>query len=69
MVKIPCCFAIFAATEQTPLPVPPPIPAVIKIISAFSRALEILSLSSSAAFLPNSGLPPVPKPLVRDLPI
>ncbi len=34
-VRIPCSLAIFAITGEAPVPVPPPIPAVIKSILVF----------------------------------
>ena len=47
-----------------PVPVPPPSPAVTKIMSAPSSASIILSESSSAALRPISGFAPAPRPLV-----
>ena len=47
---------------------PPPIPAVINIISAPLRSSSIAPLSLSAAFLPISGSAPAPKPFVKPLP-
>ncbi len=69
IVSAPSLLAISATTGAAPLPVPPPIPAVIKTILASSKTLEIKFLSSSAAFLPISGSPPAPKPRVVNFPI
>ena len=68
-VKIPRSFAISATTGAAPVPVPPPMPAVTKIISASLMASVISARFSSAACLPRSGFIPVPIPLVRFLPI
>src|SRR5258705_2180060 len=49
-----------------PVPVPPPIPAVIKAILVFtSKMLLISSNDSSVAWRPISGLAPAPSPCVR----
>ena len=64
IVKMPNSFAIFAMTGAAPVPVPPPIPAVINSMSAPLMELIIFSLSSMAACLPISGLAPAPNPLV-----
>ena len=63
-VKILMSRAICAKTGIAPVPVPPPIPAVKKIISAPLMTSSIRSLSSNAAWRPISGLAPAPKPLV-----
>ena len=52
-----------------PVPVPPPMPAVIKTRSAPSTAWAMSSLDSSAAFCPIAGLPPAPSPFVSFTPI
>jgi len=65
----PASRAIFAITGAAPVPVPPPMPAVMKTISAPSSTALIRSVSSSAAFLPISGLAPAPRPRVRPAPI
>ena len=52
-----------------PVPVPPPIPAVIKTISAPDTKSAISVLFSSAAFSPTSGFDPAPNPLVNFSPI
>ncbi len=59
------CLAISAITGAAPVPVPPPSPQVMKIMSApFSESL-ISSRDSAAAPAPTSGLAPAPRPLVR----
>mmetsp|Transcript_16603 Transcript_16603/g.40561 ORF Transcript_16603/g.40561 Transcript_16603/m.40561 type:complete len:300 (+) Transcript_16603:776-1675(+) len=68
-VKHPISFATSATTGAAPDPVPPPIPAVTKTRSPAETASPIKSRLSSAAFLPISGLPPAPKPLVNFAPI
>ncbi|OPY42809.1 MAG: hypothetical protein A4E42_01524 [Methanoregulaceae archaeon PtaU1.Bin222] len=65
----PCSLAICATTGAEPVPVPPPIPAVMKQRSAFSRSASSVGLAISAALFPTSGYPPAPRPLVRDLPM
>src|SRR5690606_2864126 len=47
-----------------PVPVPPPMPVVMKTMSAPCRASAMRSRSSSAAWRPTSGLVPAPRPLV-----
>ena len=49
-VKAPRSFAIFATIGAAPVPVPPPIPAVMKTISAPSNASRIACSLSSADF-------------------
>ena len=63
-VKRPNSFATSAITGAAPVPVPPPIPAVINTMSAPSRASLISSIDSSAACSPTSGFAPAPSPLV-----
>lgn len=48
---------------------PPPIPAVIKIMSASWTAIASASCDSSAACSPRLGFPPVPRPRVSSCPI
>ncbi len=68
-VKIPISRAVFAMIGAAPVPVPPPIPAVINTILVFiSKIALIVSMSSIAAFLPTSGFAPAPKPCVRVVP-
>ena len=54
-VNAPNSFAIPATIGAAPVPVPPPIPAVMKIISAPSKASRKDCSLSSAAFCPTSG--------------
>src|SRR6266850_2282586 len=63
-LKAPSSLASEATTGAAPLPVPPPRPEVIKIMSEPSSASIIFSVSSSAALRPTSGLAPAPRPLV-----
>ena len=67
-VKIPISLAIEAITGAAPVPVPPPMPAVINTISAPSSDFWIASRSSSAAWRPTSGFAPAPKPRVLCVP-
>ena len=62
IVTAPIALATLAATEMAPVPVPPPMPAVRKTISAPSIASAITRSLSSAACFPIAGLPPAPKP-------
>ena len=61
-VKTPSSLASLAMTGAAPVPVPPPIPAVINTMSEFSNNWRICSSSLSAASRPTSGLAPAPKP-------
>src|ERR1043166_2649214 len=63
-VSAPTSRAIFAITGAPPVPVPPPMPAVMKIMSAPVRYSRSLASSSIAARRPTSGLAPAPRPLV-----
>ena len=63
-VKAPISLATSATMRAAPVPVPPPIPAVINTRSAPSSAIAISSRDSSAAFWPMAGLPPAPSPRV-----
>ena len=67
-VRAPISLAIDAITGAAPVPVPPPIPAVINIISAPTSNSSIAALSLSAAFLPISGFAPAPRPFVKPFP-
>ena len=67
-VRMPISFATSATIGVAPVPVPPPIPAVMNTISAPDRTSAISSLSSIAACLPISGFAPAPNPLVILLP-
>mmetsp|Transcript_3512 Transcript_3512/g.4667 ORF Transcript_3512/g.4667 Transcript_3512/m.4667 type:complete len:220 (-) Transcript_3512:666-1325(-) len=63
-VNAPLSLEISETTGAAPLPVPPPIPLVIKQRSDPATIALISSLDSSAAKRPISGSPPAPKPLV-----
>ena len=65
MVSTPRSRAMRATTGAAPVPVPPPMPAVINtiLVSSSNRA-DISSALSSAAALATSGLLPAPRPLV-----
>ena len=64
-VSIPISLAKRAITGAAPVPVPPPIPAVIKTILVPSLSiLRISSILSSAAIMARSGLFPAPSPWV-----
>jgi len=52
-----------------PVPVPPPIPAVMKHICAPARWSTISSMVSSAAAAPTDGRAPAPRPSVTFTPI
>ena len=66
MVKIPISRAMPAITGAAPVPVPPPIPAVMKAIRVpFPKRDFNSSTFSMAAFFPTSGIAPAPRPLVR----
>ena len=67
-VNIPNSLATSATTGAPPVPVPPPMPAVINTISAPRSASAIRSRSSIAAARPISGLAPAPSPLVMSPP-
>ena len=68
-VRIFMSRAIFAITGAAPVPVPPPMPAVMNRRSVSFIASVSKSLLSSAACLPISGSAPAPRPFVRALPI
>ncbi len=67
-VKAPISAASEARIGAAPVPVPPPRPAVRKIMSAPSRISRMRSVSSSADLRPISGSPPAPRPRVRSSP-
>ena len=69
IVNAPCFFAIFAISGAAPVPVPPPIPQVIKIMSLPAIFFFISDSDSFAASCPILGLLPEPKPWVNSLPI
>ena len=68
-VKMPSSLAICAITGAAPVPVPPPMPAVINTRSAPFKTSVKEDLLSSAAFLPISGIAPAPFPPVNLSPI
>ena len=69
-VNISFSLAIRAITGAAPVPVPPPIPAVINSILVLdSNNSVIRSMLSSAALRPTSGLAPAPNPSVKSSPI
>ena len=68
-VRTPASRAISATTGAAPVPVPPPIPAVMNTMSVLSSALAIWLRLSSAALRPTSGLEPAPLPPVSFSPI
>ena len=67
-VRMPSSRAICAMIGAAPVPVPPPMPAVMNTMSAPSSASAMRSLSSIAACAPMAGLAPAPRPLVRPVP-
>ena len=58
-----------AMSGLAPVPVPPPMPAVMNTISAPSSAILMSWMLSSAAWRPSSGFPPAPRPRVVLSPI
>jgi len=68
-VKIPSFFDSSVMIGAAPVPVPPPIPAVIKTILVLCpRSSVIVFILSMAASRPTSGLFPAPRPSVKDSP-
>ena len=62
-VRMPISFATRAITGAAPVPVPPPIPAVINTIFVSSPNIALISsMLASAISRPSSGIPPVPRP-------
>ncbi len=61
-VRMPISLAICATTGAAPVPVPPPMPAVMNTMCAPRRASAICSRACSAQVLPTSGLAPAPSP-------
>ena len=61
MVSAPSALAISATTGAAPVPVPPPLPAVMKTMSAPFSASSISARCSSAAWRPTSGSLPAPE--------
>ena len=69
MVRIPNSFACRAISGAAPVPVPPPIPAVINTIRVLcSRIVLIKSILSIADRRPLSGWQPAPRPSVSSFP-
>ena len=68
-VSAPVWRARRATTGAPPVPVPPPIPAVMNTMSLSVRASMSVCSSSSAARRPWAGSPPEPRPRVAALPI
>ena len=58
-----------AMTGAAPVPVPPPMPAVMKHMWAPESWSRISSITSSAAAEPTSGCEPAPRPWVTPRPI
>ena len=68
-VRMPSSFATCATTGAAPVPVPPPMPAVMNSMSEPSIISMMRSRSSIAAWRPTSGSAPAPSPLVMLQPI
>ncbi len=68
-VRMPSSRAICATTGAAPVPVPPPMPAVMNSMSQPLISSMMRSRSSTAACRPISGSAPAPSPLVMLLPI
>ena len=68
-VKIPCSLAASATIGAAPVPVPPPMPAVMNTMWVSSSALVIWLRLSSADLRPTSGSDPAPWPWVSFSPI
>src|SRR5580700_2875611 len=67
-VRMPISRATLATIGAAPVPVPPPMPAVTKVICAPTRWSRISSITSSAAARPTSGCEPAPSPWVTTRP-
>jgi len=63
-VNAPISLASPATIGAAPVPVPPPMPAVTKTMSAPCSSSLMRSTDSSAAFSPSFGSPPHPRPRV-----
>jgi hypothetical protein len=69
-VRQPSSRAICAMTGAAPVPVPPPMPAVMKTMSApGDDLLDARVTSSRAALRPRSGSAPAPRPRVMFCPM
>src|SRR5947207_1927564 len=66
--RIPLSLATWATTGAAPVPVPPPMPAVMNSMSAPSIVSAMRSRSSIAASRPISGRAPAPRPRVSVAP-
>ena len=69
MTIAPSLLAISAIVGEAPVPVPPPIPAVMKTRFAPFNKSAISFLDSSAHCFAISGYPPAPNPLVSAFPM
>src|SRR5690606_14652949 len=67
-VRMPMSRATSATIGAAPVPVPPPMPAVMNTMSEPCSTSAMRSRSSSAASRPISGLAPAPRPLVTAVP-
>ncbi len=67
-VRMPSSLATSATIGAAPVPVPPPMPAVMNTMSAPASTSAMRSRSSSAAWRPISGFAPAPRPLVMPEP-
>ena len=68
-VRISKSLAAFAMTGAAPVPVPPPIPALMKTILVLHSKTSTTSLMfSSAAIRPFKGQAPAPRPSVTETP-
>ena len=63
-VRMPRSLAILAMTGEAPVPVPPPMPAVMKtiLVSGVRSFSAMMSWDSMAAFRPSVGFVPAPRP-------
>ena len=68
MVRAPRPLAVSAMTGAAPVPVPPPLPAVMKTMSAPFSTSSISSRCSSAAMRPTSGSLPGTEPTGQGAP-
>jgi hypothetical protein len=62
-VRMPMSLAMRAITGAAPVPVPPPMPAVMNSMFAPSSASRTCASAASAATRPASGLLPAPRPV------
>ena len=67
-VNAPAALALWPITPEAPVPVPPPIPAVMNTMSAPATNASISSMTLSAARIPTSGFPPAPSRAEPGLP-